>query len=69
MEKKEDFRKYYSDSDTDFSFREVLIRSIYLEELKKNNIESPGEMQHIARKSIIAGDILLENLWNMENVK
>lgn len=63
--KENDFRQYYTDVDNDFSFRENLIRSIYLSELSKASVESPKEMSHLADKSIIAADILLEKIYNM----
>ena len=66
-DKANDFREYYSDTDSDFSFRESLIRSIYLSELSKAHVEGPKEMGHLADRSIIAADILLEKLYGMMN--
>ena len=66
-DKASDFRDYYSDTDNDFSFRENLIRSIYLSELSKTHVEGPKEMGHLADRSIIAADILLEKLYGMMN--
>lgn len=67
QDKASDFRDYYSDTDSDFSFRESLIRSIYLSELSKAHVEGPKEMGHLADRSIIAADILLEKLYGMMN--
>jgi hypothetical protein len=63
-EKANDFKEYYSDSDTDFSFRENLIRSVFLIELQKTDLNSAQEVNSIAERSIVVADTLLEKMYN-----
>jgi len=63
-EKANDFKEYYGDSDADFSFRENLIRSVFLIELQKTDLNSAQEVNSIAERSIVVADTLLEKMYN-----
>ena len=71
-EKANDFKDYYGDKESDFSFRENLIRSIFLSQFAKLNLRNPsdsGEINNIADKSIEVADILLEKMYNNVSMK
>ena len=65
-EKENDFKNYYSDSDSDFSFRENLIRSVFLIELQKTDLNSAEEVNSIAERSIVVADVLLKKMYNKQ---
>ena len=64
--KANDFKNYYSDSDNDFSFRENLIRSVFLIELQKTDLNSAQEVNSITERSIVVADVLLEKMYNKQ---
>jgi hypothetical protein len=61
-----DFKNYYSDSDKDFSFRENLIKSVFLIEIQKTDLNSAEEVNTIAKRSITVADTLLEKMYHKQ---
>lgn len=55
---KNDFKSYYSDNESDFSFREKLIRDIYL-----TKIDAIKDSSKWAEESIKMADVLLEKMF------